>query len=219
MDLLASEINFLLDSRIQETTLAVAERAASGGVPQTEVEREQEMYRADGLMSAIGVEDREDLDSLVSIFYDGVDGTTNPDAKPSVHPNDVAGVIKEFVVKRQQVKTKAGGIAAGLGALHPKQHDSVLSEKKARRKERERLFWYRLGHVISEPTLGVWTALERWQHQYNTLLEERATLIDETTELAKQNEELKILLSEYLGSKVNQELEIPPTRLIRVNQQ
>jgi dynein regulatory complex protein 1 len=40
--------------------------------------------------------------------------------------------------------------------------------------------------------------------------------LDETTELARQNEELKILLQEYLSSKINQELEVPPTRLIRM---
>lgn len=32
-----------------------------------------------------------------------------------------------------------------------------------------------------------------------------------------QNEELKILLQEYLGSKINQELYIPPTLLARTD--
>lgn len=278
LDLLAHEVSFLLDSRIQETVLAVNDKngtnsgfSLDGRRETNPLERDEEadMYIADGIMAAIGVEDREDLDSLVSVFYEGqqIGGTEGnnqnnnsgsnginnvgsstlaSDAKPSVHPNDVAKIIKEFVLKRQQVKTKgtngSGGgsnnngasILAGLitqaaGSNNSSgsssssgsvgKHDSVLAEKKSRRLDRERLFWNRLGHVISERTLGVWGALERWQHQYNILLEERATLIDETTELAKQNEELKILLQQYLSSKVNQELEIPPTRLIRVNNQ
>lgn len=261
LDLLGREVAFLLDSRVQETVAAVAEKNGTGdGSGSGVVDREAEMYMADGIMAAIGVEDREDLDSLVSVFYEGTGAGEGPASsgsagaagsatdRPSVHPNDVAKIIKEFVLKRQQVKTKggaaSGGAASGGSALAAllaqagaddaaanggsgggsgntvllKQNDLVLSEKKSRRKERERLFWHYLGHaVISTHTASVWTALERWMGGYNTLLEERATLIDETTELAKQNEELKLLLSEYLGSKVNQELEIPPTRLIRVN--
>jgi dynein regulatory complex protein 1 len=252
LDLLGREVSFLLDSRIQETVAAVAEKNGSAGSgSDAAADREAEMYKADGIMAAIGVEDREDLDSLVSVFFEG-GGTSAGEAgsgpaggatsdRPSVHPNDVAKIIKEFVLKRQQVKTKGGAAAGGGGgsalaallaqagadenaatggAVVLKQNDLVLSEKKSRRKERERLFWHYLGHgVVSSHTASVWSALEQWMVGYNTLLEERATLIDETTELARQNEELKLLLSEYLGSKVNQELEIPPTRLIRVNNQ
>lgn len=54
--------------------------------------------------------------------------------------------------------------------------------------------------------------------KYATLLEDRSKLIDDTTELARQNDELKILLQEYLGSKINTELIIPPTRLIKIDQ-
>jgi hypothetical protein len=272
-------VSFLLDSRIQETLAAVDQRGGSGGGGSgTGADAEVELYKADGLVAALGVEDREDLDSLVAVFYEGAEAapaasgsnSNNNNAaaggagaggagagqggavhgvlgdKPSVHPNDVAKTIKEFVLQRQQVKTKgaaAGGAGGGAGAgaegsgaralaellaaqgitggpgsqQSKAQHDTVLSEKKARRKERERLFWHYLGHnVVSSHTRSVWTALETWQHQYCTLLEDRSALIDETTDLARQNEELKVLLQEYLGSKVNHELEIPPTRLIRV---
>lgn len=117
-------------------------------------------------------------------------------------------------MKRQQIKTKAGSMGMAV-----KQTDSVTTEKKLRKKEKERSFWQRLGGVITEDTRHVWGALEKWQHKYNHLLEERGNLIEETTELAKQNEELKVLLQEYLGSKVNQELQIPPTKLIRIDNQ
>ena len=70
--------------------------------------------------------------------------------------------------------------------------------------------------VVSERTTRMWKALEVAQRDLNTILEERSSLIDDTTELARQNEELKILLQEYLSSKINTELEVPPTRLIRM---
>ncbi len=63
----------------------------------------------------------------------------------------------------------------------------------------------------------VWNALEKALRRYTSLLEDRARQVEATTALARQNEELKILLQEYLGSKINAELHIPPTRLIRVN--
>jgi dynein regulatory complex protein 1 len=153
----------------------------------------------------LGVEDREDLDELVSFFFED-----SKSDKTSVHPNDIIKVAREFVVKRQASKSKDAGDA---GASTKNQ---VVS-KAERKRERERQFWYKLGHVIPDKTIKMWRALETSQRDYNNLLETRAKLIDETTELARQNEELKVLLQEYLGSKINQELQVPPTRLIRVD--
>jgi hypothetical protein len=41
-------------------------------------------------------------------------------------------------------------------------------------------------------------------------------VIDSAVGLQKQNEDLKQLLDKYLGSKVNEELQVPPTHAIRV---
>ena len=146
------------------------------------------------------MEDREDLDELVGCFFDGPNSEMQ-----AVHPNDVVKVVREFVVKRQ---TK------GKGGLKT---SNMSTQKKERKKEREHKFWKRLGSVLPKRTQRVWDALEKTLREYNGVLEGRSTLIDETTELARQNEELKQLLHEYLGSKINTELQIPPTRLIRVD--
>jgi len=263
LELLGQEVSFLFDSRLQETIQALHERPSTarssdmdgGGASSSsaDVKDEENMYKSDALLTALGVEDREDLDSLVGLFFDPntASGSTpeSEKATPTVHPNDVSKIIREFINKRQQVKTSGkedtsanpnananaganaagkddstataggGGGAAAASVAPAKSHDSVSHEKRARRKERERLFWYRLGHIVSSQTRSIWDALESWQNQYNHLLEQRAKLIEETTDLAKQNEELKLLLQQYLNSKVNQELEIPPTRLLRVNGQ
>ena len=50
--------------------------------------------------------------------------------------------------------------------------------------------------------------------KYNTILKERGESIDESAKFRSQNEELKMLLNQYLGSKVNQELYVPPTATI-----
>lgn len=193
MAMLAGEAHFLVDSRLKDTLRGMSEEEA-------------DIYRVDAVLSSLGIEDREDLDELVGFFYE------DPKAdKPTVHPNDIIKVVRDFVVQRQNSKSKT---SEGLSGIKT---DTVSSEKKARKRERERRFWQKLGNVVPDHTNSVWDALEKAQRKYNTLLEERAQAIDDTTELAKQNEELKILLQEYLGSKINQDLQIPPTRLITVN--
>mmetsp|Transcript_13357 Transcript_13357/g.25936 ORF Transcript_13357/g.25936 Transcript_13357/m.25936 type:complete len:701 (+) Transcript_13357:61-2163(+) len=198
MSLLGGETSFLVDARLKDSLRG-------------QTDEEQDMYKVDAILSSLGVEDHEDLDELVEFFYD------DPKAdKPSVHPNDIIKVIRDFAVKRQQSKTKASGTGGSSQPVAVKT-DAVSSEKRARKRDRERRFWKRLGEVIPDKTSRLWEALESTLIEYNLLLEERAKVIDETTELARQNEELKILLQEYLGSKINQDLQIPPTRLIRVD--
>lgn len=197
------QIRWVLQILAQETTFLVDGRSREGLRGKTV--SEQQMQQVDIILNSLGVEDREDLEDLVAFFYEDPSSS-----HPTVDPNDVVTKVKEFLVKRQQSKTKHVGVIIKTR--------SVQSEKKARKKERERKFWKKLASVVSPKTLNVWDALEDSQRKYNTILEERASLIDETTELARQNEELKILLQEYLSSDINDVLEVPPTRLITLNQ-
>ena len=49
------------------------------------------------------------------------------------------------------------------------------------------------------------------------MLVDRQNLIEETGLLNQQNEELKTLLNQYLQAGVNQELQVPPTQVIRLD--
>lgn len=69
--------------------------------------------------------------------------------------------------------------------------------------------------VISERKLRIWDAIDQALPQYNDALKERSKLIVETDNLKKQNAELRMLLQQYLSSKVNKELQIPPTRVLQ----
>ena len=75
-----------------------------------------------------------------------------------------------------------------------------------------------MANVIPPKTVRIWTALERSMKGYNKVLKERSSLIDEVHSLNQQNDELKSLLNQYLGARVNDELHIPPTQVIRINQ-
>jgi dynein regulatory complex protein 1 len=50
----------------------------------------------------------------------------------------------------------------------------------------------------------------------SNVLTRRSQLIDENEALGLQNKELRILLAQYMQSPVNQELEIPPTKILQM---
>lgn len=89
-------------------------------------------------------------------------------------------------------------------------------EKKERIAREGKKYWEKLTQVLPEKTLKVWKILDKQLSKYYSLLLERQKYIDETGELHNQNEELKNLLNQYL--QINHELIIPPTRLIKLEQ-
>lgn len=50
--------------------------------------------------------------------------------------------------------------------------------------------------------------------QYNKILSERYNLHQEIGAIRGQNDELKLLLRQYLTAKVNDDLEVPPTKVL-----
>ena len=56
-----------------------------------------------------------------------------------------------------------------------------------------------------------------WCFSYSETLKGRANLLTETDALRTQNAELRMLLHQYINSKVNAELEIPPTRVLQLD--
>merc|ERR1712216_1006206 len=90
--------------------------------------------------------------------------------------------------------------------------DEVLNLLK---KYQEKEFWEKMGHVIPEMNSHVWRALDKFLQKYYDLLQRRSSAIDNAVSLQKQNEELKALLDQYLSSRVNDELQVPPTHVIR----
>jgi len=50
--------------------------------------------------------------------------------------------------------------------------------------------------------------------KYNKLLTERLALAGDIKSIKEQNDELKALLRQYMNSKINEELEVPPTQIM-----
>merc|ERR1711904_746162 len=123
---------------------------------------------------------------------------------------------KDFIVEKENLriadvapdkKKKARASAVG---------SESEADRKARRRREERKFWERMGHVVPDMNFRVWKALDLFLKKYYESLGSRAKSIDAAVNMQKQNEELKQLHDQYLGSKGNEELQVPPTHVIRV---
>ena len=101
-----------------------------------------------------------------------------------------------------------------------KSKDSKSTDKArdaSREKKKEKLYWAKMTEILSEQKLSVWKALDKALQEYYQLLVDRQNLIEMTGLLNQQNEELKTLLNQYLQAGVNQELQVPPTQVIRLD--
>ncbi|XP_058944691.2 dynein regulatory complex protein 1-like [Pocillopora verrucosa] len=123
--------------------------------------------------------------------------------KNLIHPNEVVKALRKFVQDNRQpqkeAKRQSLKVGAGVGKV------TTLDES----------FWQNMASVIDVKKERVWTALLDGFEKYLAVLTERAALIQETDALTQQNAELRMLLHQYVNSRVNQELEIPPTRILQ----
>merc|ERR1719183_1870363 len=174
---------------------------------------QRDVVMIDAVLRYVGVESQEDVDLLVSLFYQGQD---DDDETLMVDADDVLKLLKNFITEKEQLMI--ADIAPDKKNKKKRQGVATESEadRKARRRREERKFWERMAHVIPDMNRRVWDAVDKFLKKYYDLLQRRSKVIDEAVTLQSQNEELKQLLDQYLGSKVNEELHVPPTHVIRV---
>ncbi|XP_067665435.1 dynein regulatory complex protein 1-like [Haliotis asinina] len=122
-----------------------------------------------------------------------------------VHPNEVLKALRAFVEDhRKPVKEKGGKSQFKIATLEERD-DSDDSE-----------YWAKYAGILSDKKERMWDALIDGLEKYSEVLGSRASLITETDALRQQNAELRMLLHQYVNSKVNSELEIPPTRVLQL---
>eukprot|EP00878_Enallax_costatus_P036142 GHUV01040468.1.p1 GENE.GHUV01040468.1~~GHUV01040468.1.p1 ORF type:complete len:124 (-),score=40.52 GHUV01040468.1:575-946(-) len=106
-------------------------------------------------------------------------------------------------------KTLGSTLAAStVGALGGFKGAQVVSLRAA---EREKRYWERLTTAVSDKVIRVWGRLESQLENYHSLLVQRSEGLAAISSLQQQNDELRMLLNQYLNSKINTELKIPPT--------
>ncbi|XP_037384256.1 dynein regulatory complex protein 1 [Talpa occidentalis] len=126
------------------------------------------------------------------------------EAPPSpwlIHPNDVLRILEAFV----------------MGLRKPRVRQMLVRFwKDERDKSKDSEYWEALATVIPQSTLNLWDALYTALEKYHQVLTQRANLLMENSSLEQQNTELQMLLQQYLESKINSELQVPPTQVLRV---
>uniref|UniRef100_A0AAA9T887 Dynein regulatory complex protein 1 n=1 Tax=Bos taurus TaxID=9913 RepID=A0AAA9T887_BOVIN len=212
--LLCDESGFLIESKLLSLLLPLEKN-------------ECYLLRLDAVFSALGIENEDDLYKLVNFFLkyqthhspssqepldlraekerslvDGKSQEKEPPPSPKlIHPNDVLKILEAFVMSLR----KPRDFWVPVKLLKAVRDDSKDSE-----------YWEALTTVIPATTLNLWDALYTALEKYHLVLTQRAELLIENSSLERQNTELQQLLQQYLDTKINSELQVPPTQVFRV---
>ncbi|XP_051631444.1 dynein regulatory complex protein 1 isoform X2 [Manacus candei] len=106
-----------------------------------------------------------------------------------VHRDDVPKILKEFLRNFDRLRDAAAAAAREALDIRDSSGDAE--------------YWEALAHVIPEPKLKLWDALDAALLEYHRVLSRRAELLSQATLLQQQNSELGMLLEEYLRSKAS----------------
>ena len=191
------------------------------------------ILKAESIIHALGITDQKDLESLLSYFFDDADdaesdasddemsgrGKEESRAKLSirVRPEQVVRVISKFIQDREDMRRLAGAAGGGASAASVKaEADEKAAERLESKNEEEQNYWNRMVQVVPDKQIRVWESLEKAMLDYNKVLKERETLINEVSGMQEQNVKLREILQQYLSRPINQEIEVPPTQTINM---
>ncbi|XP_062323000.1 dynein regulatory complex protein 1 [Osmerus eperlanus] len=209
LELLCDETGFLIESKLLKL-LSPLDRD------------EQSLMKLDAIFTAMGIESEEDVNKMADFFIKypqqqeeravevSADdnegrGRSCPSTPTSnlIHPNDVLKALRAFTAQHHP---KRGGLG----------HQQLRVGLGQRDDSEDAAYWDSMANVIPKNKLKIWAELETSMDKYHTVLTERSKLITETQGLKQQNTELRMLLHQYVTSKINTELEIPPTQTMQL---
>ena len=214
LTLLTDESGFLMEAKLKQLLKPLEDD-------------DQSLMRLDAIFQALGIDTESDITKLASYFtrYSTTPRSeTNEDPdeevariiegkKPQnpfdgmlIEQNDVIKALRKFIQEnRKQHVTQQQSIFQSLQTLEERD-DSKDCE-----------YWGGLADIVSTEREKLLTSLLSAEEKYVAILKERGRLIQDTDSLRQQNAELRLLLNQYINSKVNQELEVPPTRVLQLD--
>ena len=215
LELLCEEAGFLLDEKLPRLMAPLPKE-------------EQMMMKLDSMFKSLGVHTEEDIQNLVRYFVNdgGKEGEGGDGAKEEasrhpetgdengdvvkgrktslIHPNNIPLAMCRYVQQRKSTtKPPTSHGPAGLGLLSTAQRELLNGS-----------FWQQMTGVLPQGHELVWDALLEGLERYHSVLVSRAKCTEETKALGAQNNELRMLLQTYMHSRINEELEIPPTFML-----
>jgi len=123
----------------------------------------------------------------------------------SMNKNNILYVLRQFVndfIKPKKETKKKSLLSSFAASLD---RDTSMDQK----------YWKDISNVIGESKLKLWDVILGSFEKYHKVLDARSKKIVENKKLRNQNEELRMLLHQYIASEVNNELVIPPTRVMQ----
>ncbi|GMH33905.1 hypothetical protein BSKO_01739 [Bryopsis sp. KO-2023] len=214
LHLLCDEVGFLVDAKARKLIESVPTD-------------EQGLAQTEAILNAVGVVDGPTFDALMDALRAGSNielraqgvHTTDHDAgeeaveneksdKPMlIQPDEALRRLKIFV-ETENIPPTSKNTTKGMSS--PQRHTGV----SRRVVEKEKEFWRRLANIVGDKNYRVWNALHKHILKYHKNLSDRESSLEEVESLQKQNSELRGLLNQYLASKINEELQIPPVHVI-----
>ena len=208
--MISEEAGFLVDENVKKAIESMPEGANTS------------LAQAESLLKALGVSSEEDVVALTNHFFidvvpdksivdtladnDEEAGEAMERLQKLIQPGDVIKAINKFVLER-----KAGESARGKKTVVLRDEEKKGEEGNKPNEEKE--FWNRMSNIVNwQP----WVQLEKSLQDYNDILLQRAGGIESVESLQSQNQNLKELLNQYLGSRINEELIVPPTETIKL---
>ena len=211
LELVAEESSFLIEAKLSRL-LAPLEK------------EEQMLMKLDSIFKALGIETENDVHALIRFFVkeSPLKEETSTDTQsrlestmstePStqvplasyhlIHPNEVPNALRGFTESRHANSDSSfASSRAKILGLHGNGVAPELLDGS---------FWQKMSGTLETSHRRIWTALLDGLDKYHTVVNSRTKVIDERDGLKQQNTELRLLLHQYMHSKVNHELEIPP---------
>ncbi|KAL3890634.1 hypothetical protein ACJMK2_002915 [Sinanodonta woodiana] len=231
LELLCDESGFLVESKLNKL-LAPLEKD------------ERSLMKLDAIFSALGIDTEEDIHLLSTYFMhlkgkadqekrdeddektmisesagisdldweirhltgkEGDAESTKSESIQLIDPNEVLKALRAFIEENRKPKIEKG-----------KQSQFKIASFEERDDSEDSAYWANYAKVFDSKKERMWDALLEALQVYSETLTSRSSLITETDALKQQNAELRMLLHQYVNSKVNTELEIPPTRVLQL---
>ena len=220
LELLCEEAEFLLDDKLVRLVAPLEKE-------------EQMMMKLDSMFKSLGVHTEDDIQRLVKYFIrEEVDGeseeeggegkhstsdsvTTEETGTPRkahnaskialINPNNIPLAMRQFIEQRKTTFKPTSLTSNALGLSSTAQRELLDGS-----------FWQQMMEVLPQSHERVWDALLEGLEQYHSVLLSRSKCTEETESLSTQNNELRKLLQQYMHSRINEELEIPPTLMLPV---
>ncbi|KAJ3168017.1 hypothetical protein HDU88_001965 [Geranomyces variabilis] len=209
LDLLCIEASFLVEEKLQKLLSPLHSS-------------EQSLMRLDSIFKALGVESMDDIEALMTYFFKPVRAEDGTEEMELINPNDVVGAVRRFLDDKKAGKSAGPAQSEipaadddddSLGGSEPEEEENPAATKVSR-SQALRDYWHRMATVIDDDQHRVWTAVHTAMSHYNAELVGRYALSQEIDAIQRQNEELKGLLRQYLNARVNQDLQVPPARIL-----